>query len=137
MQKIMPLLAVAAGLYSALGIWFPRMRLKWKGTQVSSGILGCVGFALFFISIGAIFLVADSIPERQRIWIILPPMFGWILVALGYALDMRTNSRRTSTLFPVLSQPQPDSRREEQGWLLFGIGIVFLVIVLCFFIFHS
>ncbi|HSY19957.1 MAG TPA: hypothetical protein VK815_16555 [Candidatus Acidoferrales bacterium] len=136
MQKIMPILFIAIGVYVSLGIWFPRMRSKWKGTQATCGALGCAGFALFFISLGATFFAVDSVPERDRIWFAVPIMMGWILGALGYAFDTRAHVRGSTATFSVTPQPQSSLRGQGRGWLLVGFGVFFLIVVLCAFVFH-
>ena len=89
---IFPVFAIGAGIFSAFGIWFPRFRCHWKGTRMACGPLSCAGFALFFISMGVVFLAVDLVPERHRIWFAFPAIIGWILGAVGYSLDVRSHS---------------------------------------------
>ncbi len=106
MKTIFAILAMIGGVYSALSIWFPRFRAHWKGTRMTCGPVSCASFALFFISLGATFLVVDSVPERHRIWFFFPVMIGWIMGAAGYALDARAHSRSSAAASPAPLQPQ-------------------------------
>ncbi|SRR5260221_8839002 len=136
MKTIFPILAMIGGVYSALGIWFPRLRAHWKGTCMTCGPLSCAGFALFFISLGACFLVVDSVPERHRIWFFFTVMIGWILGAAGYALDARANSRnsRAATFGPL---PQRSFRDDQRGWFFVAIGVFFFLMVVWIFVLHK
>lgn len=91
-KVIFPVFAIGAGIFSAFGIWFPRFRGHWKGSRMACGPLSCAGFALFFITGGVVFLTADLVPERHRIWFAFPGIIGWILCAVGYNLDARSHS---------------------------------------------
>src|SRR2546430_42383 len=81
MNAIFPVLAILGGVYSALGIWFPRLQGHWKGTRMTCGPVSCAGFAAFFIGLGTDFLVGDTVPERYRIWLFVPVILSWIVVA--------------------------------------------------------
>ncbi len=133
---IFPIFTLLVGIYAALGIWFPRFRGKWKGTQMTCGRLSCASFALFFLSMGVAILVFDSVAERHRIWLFFPVMIGWILGVAGYALDARAYAR-SSIAFLTLSSPQGSRRNEQQGWLFVAIGIIFSLMVVWIFVLHK
>jgi hypothetical protein len=80
---------VGMGILCALGIWFSRFRVNWRGTQIRLGPLNCAGFALFFIGIGAIPLTDNLIPEHRGILLAIPALLGWVFGLVGYGLDRR------------------------------------------------
>lgn len=137
MQKLLPVCAIAVGIYAALGIWFPRLRGHWKGTRIQSGALSCAGFAIFFLTIGVTFLTAESVPERHRIWFVFPGIIGWILGAAGYTLDVRKHARSSSAVLVTPAQLQAGVRDEQRGWFFVAFGNFFLLMVLWIFVFSK
>ena len=136
MKAIFPILAILGGVYSVLGIWFPRLRGHWKGTRMTCGLVSCAGIAAFFISLGADFLVEDAVPERYRIWLFLPVILSWIVVAIGYALDSR-NYARSSPASLTVPQRKSDVVAGQRGWFFVAFGFFFLIMVLWTFVFHK
>ncbi len=136
MKAIFPILAILGGVYSALGIWFPRIRGHWKGTRMPCGPVSCTGFAAFFIGLGTDFLVGDAVSERYRIWLFLPVILSGIVVAIGYALDSRNYSRSSPESLTV-TQRKSDARAEQRGWFFVAFGVFFLIMVLWTFVLHK
>src|SRR5262245_16031972 len=134
MSKLFGVVGIIVGVFTALGIWFPRFRGHWKGTLMACGLVSCAGFALFFLSLGMAFLCAEAVPEKHRIWFMFPIISAWILIGAGYALDARAYSRR-SLLSPML-QPSVRMPDEKRGWMFVAIGVVLLVMTLWLFILH-
>src|SRR5208282_5934692 len=95
-KVVFPVFAIGIGATSGLGIWLPRFRAHWKGTQITCGRLSCAGGALSFVGVGVAFLAVDSVPEPHRIWSSLPVVMGLVLCAVGYALDASAHSSRYS-----------------------------------------
>jgi hypothetical protein len=136
MQKILPIFAFAAGIYAALGIWFPRFRGHWKGTKMTCGPVSCAVFALFLIGIGTVSFVGDAVQERHRIWLLLFIIVSWILGAIGYVLDGRTYAR-ISPQPSIPSSARRGFRPEQRGWLFVAFGVSFLIMFLWLFVFHK
>ena len=136
MQKIFPIFAFAAGIYAALGIWYPRFRGHWKGTRMACGPVSCAGFALFLIGIGTVSIAGDAVQERHRIWLILFIIVSWILGAIGHVLDSRTYARSSPRPL-ILSSSRRGFRSEQRGWIFVVFGVSFLILFLWIFVFHK
>jgi len=48
------------GLFSVATVFIPRIRVKWGGSIVQTGLLSSLGFALASISSGLAFLIQDG-----------------------------------------------------------------------------
>jgi hypothetical protein len=118
-DKVYGVIGISVAIYAALGIWFPKLRGCWKGTRIKSGAVTCAGMALGFGSLGLLFLLANTIQEKSRIWYGMTFMVGWLIVAIGYMLDKR-NGETVSVPSNPIPRPQGESTRFN--------AIVFLVI---------
>jgi hypothetical protein len=85
-------LFVAGGAYCGLGAWLPRFHSHWKGSNKVIPPLSCAGFGLFFICLGLLMLCGDSTPRAVAAGLLISAIGGWILIAVGAALDARTRS---------------------------------------------
>lgn len=83
------LLAMGAGVYSALAAWFPSLRARWKGTQVVVGPVASVGFGLAFVSMGVILAGGGALPEEVRLALLVVFLAGFGSVTIGWFVDQR------------------------------------------------
>jgi hypothetical protein len=124
--------AMVAAVFALLGIWLPRFRPQWGRTNVTIGTLASIGVGLFAMSMGSIALWLESLSERHRLWFVALAVIGWTTSSAGYALDVRSFSRRSNSS-PV---PNPKTSRapdERDGWWLVACGVAFLIMLLWFF----
>jgi hypothetical protein len=127
-EMIVGILAMAAGVFSALGICFPRFRQRWAGISMKRGAVSCAGFSVFFLSFGVLWLCIDRVAERYRAWFIFPIILGCILITIGYVLDWRIYGQMIVT-DPTL-QPREPLVAKSRRWLLVVFGVVVLVVIL-------
>jgi hypothetical protein len=129
---------IVAGLCSALGAWFPGLAPVWKGSRQSVPSLSCIGFALLLICMGVMFLLRvcrDSIPKLLASVLLITATSGWILIAVGAALDQRARLR-SSFHFPH-ERGIGVAPGEGLAWLFAAIGIYFLAIFLWMLLSHK
>ena len=79
----------AVAVYSALGIWFPRLRFAWRGTRMRAGRVSCAGFSSAFGSASFLVLLLDSVPVSRREIYSFPFLLGLLMGILGYFIDRR------------------------------------------------
>jgi hypothetical protein len=141
---IITIFFIIGGVYSALGIWFPSLRMHWggglggrpkKGEHVMvCGPVSCAGFTLFFLNLGLAFLCKDVIPKPYVIGLVVCGLCGFILIAVGAALDARVHSRSS---FRLPHEPKVKISAEQLGWLFATIGVFFLVVIGWLLVFHK
>ena len=90
-QTLFSLIALPLGIYAGLGIWFPSLRMNWRGTNITAGSVSCAGFALAFISGGLLSPFLESIP----IWATCPMILGLILALVGFVIDIVTQGDKS------------------------------------------
>jgi hypothetical protein len=135
MRTVIAVLAIVCGVFSALGIWFPRLRAHWKGTSMVCGPVTCAGGAVFFLSLGTVFLCVEAVPERYRTWFALPVIIGWILGSIGRMLDARAQSQSAPSL--SASQPRAGLFAMQRDWAFIAVGVIFLILTLWSIVFHK
>lgn len=135
---VLAVLGLLVGLYCALGARFPGLVLDWKGSVQPVPSLSRFGFALLFLSVSLGLLTGvlmKPIPKFFAVAFVVGAMGGWILIAVGTALDQRARARSSFTL--------PHERRiggapgEGLAWLFAGIGLFFLGAIVWMFLFHQ
>jgi hypothetical protein len=89
-KLIIGIVCLGAGVYFALGIWFPQLRLHWGRTPVACGRVSSVGFALFPGALGVIMATLDMAAMIPfRVPLILTAIAGWNVAIWGAILDKR------------------------------------------------
>jgi hypothetical protein len=116
------LVGVLLGAYCALGIWFPRLRMRWKGASATAGPVNCAGFALAFTSGGS--LVAGL--QQGSVWFLFSALNGFILAGVGYALDAGAQSPNSAV--------RPG---ESFSWGFAAFAALFLLLVASMVLFHQ
>ena len=125
MSKIRTI-GIGAALYILLGIWIPKLRCKWKGSDVRTGPLSCAAFALMIGSICFFPFAGKTRPAFLSVLPVVSFIVGWIAAVLGQAMDARTYRRLTGL------QLTPKQARGEniQTTIFLGFGLLFLTLVL-------
>jgi hypothetical protein len=120
---------VSVGATSAMGIWLPSFRSKWKGSSVDCGPLSCASMALFACLIGCAMFFGPTLPKRLGPWFAVSAMVCWILGCVGYSLDVRKWRRKVLPMSLAGSTPKaiPDERR---GWEFAALGFSLLLVVM-------
>jgi hypothetical protein len=130
-ELIVGALLVGAGVFAALGIWFPKLRAQWKGTTIRIGRMTSAGFAFAFVSIGLVFLAWDAISEHSRIWFPVAFMVGFIAVIAGAAIER--SSQKGLSLQPR-SWPQLraflGNYRREIMFVLIALVMLFTMLMM-------
>ena len=80
LEALWPVILAGISLFSVVGIFVPRWRMRWKSTPYLLGPISCAGFSLVF-GTGAMLLL--SFP--RSLWLLA--VIGFILVVVGYAID--------------------------------------------------
>jgi hypothetical protein len=95
MDTILGILFVLFGVFSAVAIFVPRLRMPWRGRgkSVRSGPVTNLGFALFFTTAGVFVLFRPSesvVPPAFRVawWL------AFLCIIIGFVLDFRSAKKR-------------------------------------------
>ena len=83
MEHLGPVIWVGLVVLLVLGIWFPKLRGRWRGTNVRIGSLSATGFALFFAGIAC----AGLLPDSMGSLCLLMALTGFVLAAVGSFRD--------------------------------------------------
>lgn len=81
MDIVAGILGFSVAAFAVAGIFWPRVRGVWRGTQVPVSIMTSIGFALIFGSVGV-----------NAIWDVrigIPLAVGFVLVLIGQFWDFR------------------------------------------------
>ncbi len=93
MDIIGGIILLLIGVFSAVQIFVPRLRISWRGTNVRSGPVTCIAFAIVFTTGGIITLF------RPSETVMSPPYgvaigLGFLCAILGFVSDFRNAKRR-------------------------------------------
>lgn len=81
--------ASLVAVYAAVGIWIPRLRPHWKGTQRRAGAISCAGFALAFGGMALLFTVNRTVSHDAAAKVLPVIVGGFVLVFIGALKDSR------------------------------------------------
>jgi hypothetical protein len=134
---IIGVVCLGAGIYFALGIWFPQFRLRWGQTPLICGRVSHLGFALFPGALGIImttFSVAAIIPFRPVF--ILLAIGGFDIAMVGAILDRRAYCNGTGPHLPKSVERKAEGLQNFSPVPMLVFGILFFLALLCLFILH-
>jgi hypothetical protein len=83
---------VVLSIYSTLGVFYPQIRMNWRGSTKPVGKIASIGAALFcdaavLIVLGGLLLPA-WVMDRLVLCLLAIILMGFILIVLGYFRDM-------------------------------------------------
>jgi len=134
---IIGIVCIGAGVYFALGIWFPQLRLRWGRTPLICGRLSHLGFALFPGALGIIMTTFDVAAMRPFTPIlVLLAIAGFDIAMVGGILDKRAYCNGTGPRVPKLVERKAEGLQKFAPEAMLVFGIFFFLVLLWLFIFH-
>jgi hypothetical protein len=84
-------LAVAMSLFALATALVPRWRgaVRWRGSQVRTGVISSLGFAMVFGGAALLFLTRGAVSDHYRAWIVVLLIAGVPAVLIGQWIDFR------------------------------------------------
>ncbi|MGH7993902.1 MAG: hypothetical protein ACREDQ_10325 [Limisphaerales bacterium] len=110
-------------IYALLLVFVPRLRARRE--RYWGGRITCLGASLFFGGSAAAYLFWNHVTERSRWWFFLPMFVGFLVIAVGKALDKHSGA---DVLPATDTQTLARQRRLRLPVLaLFGLFVVILL----------
>ena len=78
---------MAMGVYSALSVWFPGLRGRWKGARIPAGPMVAMGFGLMFVSGGVLLAGNSTFPAEVRHALLVVALAGFGGAAIGWVVE--------------------------------------------------